>query len=268
MPWECFTFSATRICSSRLALLGRARPTVGTPGAQGELQAAVVAISGRDTPVAAGLAGRDGIPVRAVRIGGARRQSNRRDQRRHSERACEGRQTNRLADVLQLRSFRHARATDTHARTRGRDACTQAEEVEPHRLGQVQQREAGNASPGDRPGGRGKGTPSLAPSTAPLTRRFVVFELFAPFGVIGPYKTDRQSHIGEERVAFRSRTDHGRNHEVSAQVIRSFDHTAESVAPARRCEPYHHVFVTWATRDIPILPMHTEKRRASCRSRR
>ena len=61
-----------------------ARATVGTPGAHGELQAAVVAVTCVNRPVTAGLAGRDGIPVDpAVRIRGAGRQR----QRCHSERS-------------------------------------------------------------------------------------------------------------------------------------------------------------------------------------
>src|SRR5258705_6664157 len=98
MPWECRTFSATRICSSRLACWGEALTAVGVPGAHGELQAAVVTVTGRGRPVAAGFAGCDSIPVHTVRIGGARRQR----QRRNNERAREGRQTKPLSGGLQL----------------------------------------------------------------------------------------------------------------------------------------------------------------------
>src|SRR5262247_2536749 len=75
-------------------MLRGAAAAVGTPGAHRELQAAVVAITCSGRPVAAGLARRDGIPVDAVRIGGAGHQRH----RRYSERAGKGGQTKRLAD--------------------------------------------------------------------------------------------------------------------------------------------------------------------------
>ena len=51
-----------------------ARPTVGVPGARGELQATGEAVTGADPPVATRLALRDGVPVHAVRpVGGRRR---------------------------------------------------------------------------------------------------------------------------------------------------------------------------------------------------
>ena len=62
-PGVLRTLLATRICSSRLALCGEPRAAVGAPGAHGELQAAVVAVTGAGRPVATRLACRDGIPV-------------------------------------------------------------------------------------------------------------------------------------------------------------------------------------------------------------
>src|SRR5689334_8293186 len=71
-----------------LALGGVVRRTaaaVGVPGAHGELQATVVAVSGVDRPVATGLTGGDGVPVHAVRIGGTGTQCDRRDSQRSGD---------------------------------------------------------------------------------------------------------------------------------------------------------------------------------------
>ena len=60
------------ICVSRLALAGQAGAAVRVPGAQRELEAAVVAVAGVDRPVAAGLALREAVPdgVAAGEVGG------------------------------------------------------------------------------------------------------------------------------------------------------------------------------------------------------
>src|ERR1700761_5827457 len=55
-------------------VLRHAGAAVGAPGAHGELQATVEAVAGAGRPVAARLAGGDGIPVHAVRIRGTGRQ--------------------------------------------------------------------------------------------------------------------------------------------------------------------------------------------------
>jgi hypothetical protein len=89
-----------------------ARTAVGVPGAHGELQSAVVAVAGLNGPVAARLTRRDGIPVHPTfRIRGAGSQRH----RSQCERPSDGGQPKRFADVLQLRSFRQARAKDSRA---------------------------------------------------------------------------------------------------------------------------------------------------------
>ena len=80
MPCECSTFSATRICSSRLAPDGEPDAAVGTPGARRELQAAGEAVTGADAPVTTRLALRDGVPVHAVRPDRRRRRDVRRQE--------------------------------------------------------------------------------------------------------------------------------------------------------------------------------------------
>ena len=56
-----------------------------------------------------------------------------------------------------------------------------------------------------------------------------------------------QSHIGEERVAARSREDHDGILSRSVQVNWEFDADAETAASARRRDSNHHHFVTCDT---------------------
>jgi hypothetical protein len=56
--------------------------------------------------------------------------------------------------------------------------------------------------------------------------------------------TSAQSHIGEERVADRSREDHDGILERSVQVSWEFDAGAETAASAGRGDSNHHHFVT------------------------
>jgi hypothetical protein len=73
-------------------------------------------------------------------------------------------------------------------------------------------------------------------------------KLFAPFeAALDRTKRSGRSHIGEERVAFRSRQDHGPDRRRSMQVITQFDAAAESKPLACLCEPSHRYFVTWDT---------------------
>ncbi len=117
MPWVFSTLLATRICSSRPAWWGEPDAAIGTPGAHGELQAAVVAVTGVGGPVAARLAGRDCIPVHtAVRIRSAGRQRHRCE----GQRPRDGGQPERCADVLHFFPFAK-RAPTTPARA-GADA--------------------------------------------------------------------------------------------------------------------------------------------------
>ena len=79
--------------------VGHARAAVGTPGAEVELQPAVVAVAGVDGPVATRLTGCNGIPVvAAVRIRGTGTD----DHRGHSNCPSNGNQSKRCADVLHV----------------------------------------------------------------------------------------------------------------------------------------------------------------------
>ena len=111
MPCVFSTFSATRICSARLAVCGEPEPPLARQVPMRELQAAVVAVTSVDRPVAAGLAGRDGIPVDAVRIGGAGRHAPSVPQQAHRQWWPD--QTS--CGCSSLRSFRQARAINTRA---------------------------------------------------------------------------------------------------------------------------------------------------------
>jgi hypothetical protein len=179
------------------------RAAVGTPGAHRELQAAVVAITCCGPPVATRLARRDGIPVNAVRIGGTGRQRH----RRHSERACDGGQTKRPADVPHFDPFAK-RAPSTPARTRGRSCLYTGEGVGPHRLGQVRQRKARDASPGTGPAAVESGNPPSGSVSAPTHTQVLGFEIILlRLKLFGPYKA-----IGAKsyRVKGVSRLDHGK----------------------------------------------------------
>ena len=94
------------------------------------------------------------------------------------------------------------------------------------------------------PGGHRRRNAGLAP----LTRRFVVFELFAPFGAVRD-RTNRfgESHFGDGRVAPRSRTDNGRSSRASTQVIPAFCEAEDFTASACCREPSHCNFVTQHT---------------------
>jgi len=83
---------------------------------------------------------------------------------------------------------------------------------------------------------------------APLTRRFVVLKLFAPLEAVRD-RTNRfgESHFGEERVALRSRIDHGRSPRASTQVIAVIDEHENFSASACRSDPFHGHFVTQHT---------------------
>jgi hypothetical protein len=86
----------------------------------------------------------------------------------------------------------------------------------------------------------------------------VVFELFAlsePVWTVQNRST--RSHIGEERVATRSRTDHGAAPLSSLLVIGGFYATAESKRLACLCESYHRHIVTWTTWRLGVLPSQT-----------
>ena len=69
MPLAGQVFSATRICSSRVAVWGMPVPPLACH-VLGLNWAAAVAVAGVDAPVAAALALRDGVPVAAGGIGG------------------------------------------------------------------------------------------------------------------------------------------------------------------------------------------------------
>lgn len=92
----------------------RTRATVGLPGAHRELQAPVVTVPRVDRPITALLAGGHSVPVDAVRIRGAGSQCH----RSHCESSGDSGQPKRLADVLQLQSFRLARTIDTRTDTK------------------------------------------------------------------------------------------------------------------------------------------------------
>ncbi|BBX01683.1 hypothetical protein [Mycolicibacterium moriokaense] len=83
---------------------------------------------------------------------------------------------------------------------------------------------------------------------APLTRRFVVFELFAPSEAVRD-RTNRfaESHFGEERVADRSRNDHDGPSPTSTQVIRAFDGAVDFAEQKWIRESSHYDFVTQPT---------------------
>ena len=84
MPWLCHNVLRNTDLLRAAGGVRRTGAAVGTPGADIELQTAVVAVAGVDRPVAAGLAGRDRVPVHAARIRGSGGQGHRSgDQRRH-----------------------------------------------------------------------------------------------------------------------------------------------------------------------------------------
>src|ERR1700682_2140458 len=162
-------------------LVRRAAASVGTPGAHGELQAAVITVTSGNRPVAAGLALRNGIPVDAAfRIRGSSPQG----QWRHSERAGKGCQTDRLTDVLHYVPFAK-RAPTTPARTHGRSCLL-------HRRGRWAAPSRSGAAAGGmkRLAGQqarrpSKALPRLLVLRQPrLTRRFLLLKLFAPFEAV------------------------------------------------------------------------------------
>ncbi len=73
MPCECSTFSATRICSSRLAPFGEPDPPLERQVLGVNCRPPENPLPGADAPVATRLALRDGVPVHAVRPNGRRR---------------------------------------------------------------------------------------------------------------------------------------------------------------------------------------------------
>src|SRR5690606_39118614 len=155
--------------------------TVGSPGAQRELQATVVAVAGVDRPVATGLAGRDRVPVHAVRTRGTGQSD-----RGHCERPGEGRQAERLADVLQDFDPFAERAPATFRAQRSWLPAFRRIRVAPSPSGATGRSEpsAGASCPGD---GWGR-----LPQNS-LTRRFVGLKLFAPLrSRWGRYKGSRQ----------------------------------------------------------------------------
>jgi hypothetical protein len=76
----------------------------------------------------------------------------------------------------------------------------------------------------------------------------VVLKLFAPLeAVLDRTNPVGESHFGEERVARRSRIDHGGGFPTSTQVIRRFDGYENFSASALHREPSHEYFVTQHT---------------------
>ena len=149
MPWDFSTFLATRICSSRLARCGEPAPPLDRQVPMRELQAAVVAVTGVDGPVAARLAGSDRIPVHAVRIRGAGRRAPSGPQRAPrrwwpAQTSCGCSSTS----ILSPSARHHHRARDTQVQCLVRRKGW----VAPSRSGTTG--EAAIASPGVRPGSR------------------------------------------------------------------------------------------------------------------
>ena len=225
--------SATRRCpgvcrtrwrpgsAPRGGVVRQARAAVGAPGAHRELQAAVVAVTGVDRPVATGLARRDGVPVQRCPHSRCRSPAPwvpQRARRRWwpAQTSC-GCSSNFCP--FAKRAPPNARAT------RGAAACSQAGEL--GRAVSVRHDRGGNICLA----GRDTRRPpkAIPPSAAPLTRRFVGLKLFAPFGAVWD-RTNRfaQSHIGDER----SQSDHGKitNDPVNVQCrsLATFDPEAES----------------------------------------
>jgi hypothetical protein len=109
-----------------------------------------------------------------------------------------------------------------------------------------------------RPGRRGRPHRSAA---APLTRRFLVLKLFAPFGDFRDRTNlSAQSHVFLTRVAGTSRTDHDVARQASVQVRRRFYGSAEFARPACLGETDHHEFVSWPTADgVPPATIVTSR---------
>jgi hypothetical protein len=170
------------------SVMGRSAATTGTPGAHGELQPAVVAVTGVDGPVAARLARRDGVPVHtAVRIRGTGRQRH----RRQGERPRDSGQPERSADVSHFFPFAK-RAPTTPA---GAGAAA----VEAGELGRAVSVRHGRGGeqitpPGVTPGGRRKAIP---PFRGPTHTQVRGLKLFAHLlSRLEPTNGSRQSHIG------------------------------------------------------------------------
>ena len=154
MPCECKTFSATRICSSRLAPLGGSGATVGPPRARGELQATGVAVTGADPPVTAGLTLRDRVPVDAVRPMNRRRRRNVRVARRRSVRR---RGNVRVKAGRRRRRRRSVRRRGRQVRVKARRRGSRRRDVRGRRRGLVRVKTQRSRAAARRPGGASEG---------------------------------------------------------------------------------------------------------------
>ena len=173
------------------------------PGAQRELQAAVVAVSGVDRPVAAGLARGDRVPVDAVGIRGSGAQGNRGDR----QGATDDSHTDRLGGNSST-CFLSLRAPGQ--RPRGGRWIPDGEVAGVSgacRLGQARQRRQSAAPQRQCHPAIGRSNGS---GTNPAhTRSFSLFSYLIPLRVAFD-STDGPpvSHIGRVGISFRSRDDH------------------------------------------------------------